>query len=234
MKPKIFILLPSYNCECTLGRTFARIPDSLKEQIIFVDDASQDSSVEIAKELKIPYICVLNKNKGYGANQKTGYDKAIELGADYIIMLHPDNQYDPSLVLDIIKKFNEGNEVVFVSRFKNNKYALKNGMPLYKLLCNRALTFFQNMMCNQKLSEYHTGYRGYSVKLLQQLPYHSYSDDFIFDNEIILDIFKRGIQIKEIFGPGMYTDESSSINLIRSIKYGLLIIKNTILFQIQK
>ena len=147
MKPKIFVILPSYNCECTLEHTYARIPDTFKQFVIFVDDKSTDLSVKVAKNLNIPYVYVHETNKGYGANQKTCYDKAIEFGADYVVMLHPDNQYDPSLILKIVEKFNDGNDVVFVSRLQSNKYALKNGMPIYKLLGNRFLSLFQNIVC---------------------------------------------------------------------------------------
>lgn len=216
----ITIVMPAYNAEHTLKETYNEIPHHIVDNVIIVDDFSSDNTVAIANKLGIKHIIVHDKNKGYGANQKTCYDYALKIGSDIIIMLHPDYQYTPLLIPSMAELIaNNSYPVVFGSRILGNG-ALKGGMPLYKYVSNRILTFIQNVFMNQKLSEYHTGYRAYSAKVLLEIDYHKCSDDFIFDNEIIAQIFNKGYNIAEITCPTKYFKEASSIKLLPSIKYG--------------
>ncbi|MEM4260816.1 MAG: glycosyltransferase family 2 protein [Candidatus Woesearchaeota archaeon] len=221
---KIVIVLPAYNAEATLKQTYSEIPFDIVDDVVLVDDASNDNTVDIAKMLKISNIIKHENNKGYGGNQKTCYNKALELGADIIIMLHPDYQYTPKLIHSMAYLIaNDVYPVVLGSRILG-KGAIKGGMPRYKYYANRFLTLFQNILLNQKLSEYHTGFRAYDAKVLKQIKYNINSDDFIFDNQILSQIFMAGFEIAEITCPTKYFKEASSINFTRSIKYGLGVI----------
>ncbi len=218
---KVFIVLPAYNAALTLEKTCHEIPRPLVDEIILVDDASKDDTVRCAREIGIKHIICHEKNRGYGGNQKTCYDTALSLGADIVIMLHPDYQYTPKLITAMASIISQDlYKVVFGSRILG-KGALKGGMPPYKYIANRALTLFQNILMGQKLSEYHTGYRAFSRDVLTKINYHANSDDFVFDNEMIAQIFNAGYDIAEVTCPTRYFKEASSINFMRSVKYGL-------------
>jgi glycosyltransferase involved in cell wall biosynthesis len=218
---KVVVILPAYNAEQTLKKTFDEIPMEIVDEVILCDDNSTDDTVELAKDLGIQHVIVHEKNKGYGANQKSCYDKAMQLDADIVVMLHPDYQYTPKLILAISSIIAEGlYPVVFASRILGSG-ALKGGMPLYKYFANRFLTLVQNILMGQKLSEYHTGYRAYTADVLRSINYTDNSDDFIFDNQMVAQIFKAGFDIGEVTCPTKYFAEASSINLKRSIIYGL-------------
>ncbi|MEO9003937.1 MAG: glycosyltransferase family 2 protein [Ginsengibacter sp.] len=231
---KIVVVLPAYNAALTMEKTITEIPMDIVDELVLVDDNSTDNSIEVAKQLGIKHIVRHSKNKGYGGNQKSCYDKALELNADIIIMLHPDYQYTPKLLLAMVSIIgNDLYKVVFGSRILG-KGALKGGMPLYKYIANRILTLFQNTLMNQKLSEYHTGYRAYHRDVLESISYHQNSDDFIFDNEMIAQIFYNGFEIAEVTCPTKYFEEASSINLNRSITYGMGVVKVSILYFLTK
>jgi glycosyltransferase involved in cell wall biosynthesis len=231
---KVVVVLPAYNAARTMGKTIAEIPMDIVDELVLVDDNSTDNSIEVAQSLGIKHIVQHRQNKGYGGNQKSCYDKALELNADIIIMLHPDYQYTPKLLLPMISVIgNDLYKVVFGSRILG-KGALKGGMPLYKYISNRFLTLFQNVMMNQKLSDYHTGYRAYHKDVLKKINYHLNSDDFVFDNEMVAQIFYNDFEIAEITCPTKYFKEASSINLKRSITYGLGVIKVSILYFLTK
>lgn len=213
--------MPAYNASKTLEKTFAEIPFDVVDDVILVDDASRDNTSEFAKSLGIQHVIRHEKNKGYGGNQKTCYKKALEIGADVVIMLHPDYQYTPKLLRSMTYMIADGvYPVAFGSRILG-KGALKGGMPVYKYIANRGLTLFQNILMGQKLSEYHTGYRAFSAEVLKNVPFEQNSDDFIFDNEMIAQIFMAGYEIGELTCPTKYFEEASSINFSRSMKYGL-------------
>ncbi|MEO9209480.1 MAG: glycosyltransferase family 2 protein [Ginsengibacter sp.] len=231
---KVVVVLPAYNAALTMEKTIAEIPMDVVDDIVLVDDNSTDDSIQVAKKIGIKHIVQHTKNKGYGGNQKSCYNKALTLDADIIIMLHPDYQYTPKLLLAMISIIgNDLYKVVFGSRILG-KGALKGGMPLYKYIANRFLTFFQNVMMNQKLSEYHTGYRAYHKDVLNSISYNENSDDFIFDNEMIAQIFYNNFEIAEVTCPTKYFEEASSINLTRSITYGLGVLKVSILYFLTK
>ncbi|MEO8961513.1 MAG: glycosyltransferase family 2 protein [Ginsengibacter sp.] len=231
---KIVVVLPAYNAALTMEKTIAEIPMDIVDEIVLVDDNSTDNSIEVAQQLGINHIVRHSQNKGYGGNQKSCYDKALELNADIIIMLHPDYQYTPKLLLAMVSIIgNDLYKVVFGSRILG-KGALKGGMPLYKYIANRILTLFQNTLMNQKLSEYHTGYRAYHRDVLESINYQQNSDDFIFDNEMIAQIFYNGFEIAEVTCPTKYFEEASSINLNRSITYGMGVVKVSILYFLTK
>lgn len=218
---KVVVVLPAYNASKTLERTYAEIPFDVVDEVVLVDDASPDDTSEVAQKLGIEHVIRHEENKGYGGNQKSCYNKSIELNGDIVIMLHPDYQYTPKLLLAMISIIgNELYPVVFGSRILG-KGALKGGMPIYKYVANRGLTFVQNLLCNQKLSEYHTGYRAFSGEVLRTVNYEANSDDFIFDNQMIAQIFAKGFEIGEVTCPTKYFEEASSINLARSTTYGL-------------
>jgi glycosyltransferase involved in cell wall biosynthesis len=218
---KIAIVMPAYNAAKTLEITYNEIPFDIVDDVILVDDNSRDNTVEVAKQLGIKHVIKHEKNKGYGGNQKSCYNKALEIGADIVVMVHPDYQYTPKLIHSMCFLIaNDVYEVVFGSRILG-KGALKGGMPMYKYVANRFLTFAQNMLINQKLSEYHTGYRAFSRKVLESINYEVNSDDFVFDNQMIAQIFYAGFDIAEITCPTKYFEEASSINIRRSIKYGM-------------
>ena len=231
---KVIVVLPAYNAALTMAKSIAEIPMYIVDEIVLVDDNSTDNSVEVAKNLGIKHIIRHTENKGYGGNQKSCYDKALELNGDIVIMLHPDYQYTPKLLIAMISIIgNDLYKVVFASRILG-KGALKGGMPLYKYIANRFLTLFQNVLMNQKLSEYHTGYRAYHMEVLKQINYQQNSDDFIFDNEMVAQIFYKGYEIAEITCPTKYFEEASSINLKRSIVYGLGVLRVSILYFLTK
>ena len=218
---KVVVIMPAYNAGQTLRQTYAEIPFDLVDEVILTDDRSTDDTVKVARELGIHHIIEHDNNKGYGGNQKSCYNKALEVGADIIIMLHPDYQYTPKLIPSMVYLLaNEVYPVVIGSRILG-KGALKGGMPLYKYIANRFLTFMQNLLMNQKLSEYHTGYRAYTRQVLEAIDYNRYSDDFIFDNQFLAEILYRGFEVAEITCPTKYFEEASSINFMRSSKYGL-------------
>lgn len=222
---KVVVVLPAYNAELTLEKTIGELDRNLVDDIVLVDDFSTDNTLEKAKELGIRHAYRHEKNTGYGGNQKTCYTKALELNADIIVMLHPDYQYTPLLMPAIVSIIgNNLYPVVFGSRILG-KGALKGGMPYYKYVANRVLTFVQNVLMNQKLGEYHTGYRAYDKEVLKSINYHKLSDDFIFDNQIIAQIFGKGYEIGEITCPTKYFEEASSINFKRSVVYGLGVLK---------
>lgn len=227
---KVVVVLPAYNAAKTLPQTYSEIPFDIVDDVILVDDNSPDNTVDVGRELGIKHIIKHDRNKGYGGNQKTCYNKALELGADIVVMLHPDYQYTPKLLQSMCYLIaNEVYPVVIGSRILG-KGALKGGMPLYKYVANRFLTFSQNLLMSQKLSEYHTGYRAYSGEVLRSINYNINSDDFIFDNQFIAQIFNKGYEIAEITCPTKYFEEASSINFVRSSKYGLGVLKVSFLY----
>lgn len=218
---KIIVVLPAYNAGKTLSDTYQEIPFDIVDDVILVDDNSSDNTQDIAKELGINHIIIHKKNLGYGGNQKSCYNKALEIGGDIIIMLHPDYQYSPKLIHSMSYLIaNEVYPVVIGSRILG-KGALIGGMPFYKYVANRFLTLFQNILMNQKLSEYHTGYRAYSRAVLEQIDFNKNSNDFIFDNQFIAQILYKGYEVAEITCPTKYFEDSSSINFSRSLQYGL-------------
>lgn len=227
---KVVVVLPAYKAAKTLPQTYHEIPFDIVDEVILVDDNSPDDTIAVAKSLGIAHIIKHDKNIGYGGNQKTCYNKALELGADIVVMLHPDYQYTPKLLQSMCYLIaNDVYPVVIGSRILG-KGALKGGMPLYKYVANRFLTFTQNLLMGQKLSEYHTGYRAYSGKVLRSINYNINSDDFIFDNQFIAQIFNKGYEIAEITCPTKYFEEASSINFARSSKYGLGVLKVSLLY----
>jgi len=231
---KVVVVLPAYNAELTLKNTYAEIPFDVVDEVILVDDHSKDDTVNVAKQLGIKQIIIHEKNSGYGANQKTCYKRALDLNADIIVMLHPDYQYTPHLVLAMVSIIgNEVYPVVFGSRILG-KGALTGGMPMYKYIANRLLTLFQNLLMNQKLSEYHTGFRAYAREVLDTIPFDKNSDDFIFDNEVVAQIFYNGFDIAEITCPTKYFKEASSINFQRSVKYGFGVLRVSFLYFLTK
>lgn len=218
---KIIAVLPAYNAALTLKKTYDEIPFDIVDDVVLVDDHSKDNTSEVARNIGIKHVIRHEKNKGYGGNQKTCYDTAMNLGADIVIMLHPDYQYTPKLIASLSYLIaNDLYPVAFGSRILG-KGALKGGMPLYKYIFNRFLTFTQNLLINQKLSEYHTGYRAFSKEVIQKINYHANSDDFVFDNQMISQIFYAGFDIAEVTCPTKYFPEASSINFRRSMKYGM-------------
>lgn len=222
---KVVVVMPAYNAGKTIEKTFAEIPFPLVDEVILCDDASKDDTVYVAKKLGIKHIIVHDVNKGYGANQKSLYDKALDINGDIIIMLHPDYQYTPKLIPAMCNIIGEGlYPVVLGSRILGNG-ALRGGMPLYKYISNRFLTFAQNILLGSKLSEYHTGYRAFSREVLKNINFHQNSDDFVFDNEMLSQIIFRGYHIAEVTTPTKYFDEASSINFRRSAKYGLGVLR---------
>lgn len=218
---KVIVVLPAYNAALTLEKTYKEIPFEIVDDVVLVDDLSKDNTVQVATQIGIKHIIKHQKNRGYGGNQKSCYDKALELGGDIIIMLHPDYQYTPLLIQSMAHIIaNDLYPVVFGSRILG-KGALKGGMPMYKYIFNRCLTLTQNILINQKLSEYHTGFRAFSREVLETVNYEANNDDFVFDNEMISQIFMAGFEIAEITCPTKYFPEASSINFRRSAKYGL-------------
>ncbi len=231
---KIIVVLPAYNAARTLEKTYAEIPMEIVDEVILVDDASRDETSDLAKSIGIQHVIRHENNKGYGGNQKTCYNKALELKGDIVIMLHPDYQYTPKLILAMSSIIaNEVYPVVFGSRILG-KGALKGGMPIYKYIFNRMLTLFQNILMGQKLSEYHTGYRAFDANVLKAVNFDKCSDDFVFDNEITAQICLKGYEIAEVTCPTKYFPEASSINFKRSSIYGLGVLRTSIMFRLQK
>ena len=230
---KVVVVLPAYNAELTLEQTVSEIPMDIVDEVVLVDDCSSDRTVEKARQIGIKHIVIHQQNKGYGGNQKSCYRKALELGADIVIMLHPDYQYTPRLIpamTGIIAT--DIYPVVLGSRILGNG-ALKGGMPIYKYIANRLLTFFQNVMIGQKLSEYHTGYRAFSRQVLMGINFEANSDDFVFDNQMLSQIIYHDYPIGEVTCPTKYFEEASSINLERSAVYGIGVIVVSICHRLQ-
>lgn len=218
---KVVVVMPAYNAAKTLKKTYKDIPKKIVDKTILVDDGSHDKTVEIAKRLGIKTI-VHPQNRGYGGNQKTCYTTALNDGADIVVMIHPDYQYDATLTGDLIKPIFDGRfDMMLGSRIRTRKEALKGGMPLYKYLGNRLLTVIQNIFLGQNLSEYHTGFRAYNKRVLKKIPFHKFSDDFVFDQQIAISAIKNGFKIGEIQVPVRYFPDASSISFRRSVKYGL-------------
>jgi glycosyltransferase involved in cell wall biosynthesis len=221
---KIVVIMPAYNASKTLAATYAEIPFDIVDEVVLVDDCSNDKTPEVARQLGIQHIIEHPKNIGYGGNQKTCYKKALDLGADIVVMVHPDYQYTPKLIPSMSFLITqELYQVVLGSRILG-KGALRGGMPLYKYFFNRLLTAFENVMVGAKLSEYHTGYRAFSRKVLEEINFVSNSDDFIFDNQVLSQVIFAGYEIGEITCPTKYFTEASSINFRRSVKYGFGVI----------
>lgn len=230
---KITVVLPAYNAAQTLQRTFDEIPHDLIDDIILTDDASKDETAKIAQGLNIHTI-IHPKNKGYGANQKTCYKAALDRGADIVIMLHPDYQYSPKLLRAMVSMLTSGHYDAIIASRILGEGALKGGMPLYKYIANRGLTFIQNILLNYKLSEYHTGYRGWTKEVLNALPLDRCSDDFIFDNQMLTQAINQNFRIGEISCPTKYFKEASSINLKRSTIYGLGVLKTSVDYRLHR
>ncbi len=227
---KIVVVLPAYNASQTLAKTYNEIPFDIVDEVILVDDKSNDSTLKVAKEIGINHIINHQTNKGYGGNQKSCYKEALKRNADIIIMVHPDYQYTPKLIHSMASIIaTEVYPVVFGSRILGMG-AIRGGMPRYKFIANRLLTRFQNLMFGQHLSEYHTGYRAYSANVLSSINWEILSDDFIFDNQISAQIFAKGFEIAEITCPTKYFPEASSINFKRSSIYGIGVIIVSIQF----
>jgi len=219
--PKTVIVMPAYNAERTLVKTLEDIPEGLAHKIILVDDASQDRTVELARDLGLT-VFVHEQNRGYGANQKTCYREALKAGADVVVMIHPDYQYDSSLAPHLVDLIDKGYfDVMLGTRIRTRTEAMQGGMPWWKYLSNRFLTLLENMLTGQNLSEWHTGYRAYSRKALMTIPWERNSDDFVFDTQFLMQAAFLGFKIAEIPVPVRYYDDSSSINFVRSTTYGL-------------
>jgi glycosyltransferase involved in cell wall biosynthesis len=228
---KIVVVLPAYNAAKTLEKTYQEIPLDIVDKVILVDDASRDNTAEVARGLGISTI-IHQINKGYGGNQKTCYRAALDLGADIVIMLHPDYQYTPKLLPAMAAMIAWGEfDAVLASRILGTG-ALKGGMPLYKYLANRFLTFAENVLLGQKLSEYHSGYRAFSRTVLESLPLDHNSDDFVFDNEMLAQIVWHDFRIGELSCPTKYFDDASSINFRRSVIYGLGVLGTAVRFRL--
>lgn len=222
---KVVVVLPAYNAEKTLEKTIREVPMGLVDELILCDDASKDNTVQAAKELGIHHVIAHETNKGYGGNQKSLYNRALELGADIVIMLHPDYQYTPKLIPSMVNIIGDDLYPVVLGSRILGKGALKGGMPVYKFIANRFLTLFQNLCVNYKLSEYHTGYRAFSKNVLESINFNANSDDFVFDNEMLSQIIYKGFDIAEVTCPTKYFEEASSINIARSTKYGLGVLR---------
>ncbi|PIE84320.1 MAG: glycosyl transferase family 2 [Bacteroidia bacterium] len=218
---RVVVVMPAYNAASTLERTLREVPRGIVDEVILVDDHSTDGTAEEARRLGIEHVISHDANRGYGGNQKTCYRMALELGADIVVMLHPDYQYTPLLLEAMVYPIARGVYPVMLGSRILGGACLKGGMPLYKYVANRALTLVQNILLGQKLSEYHTGYRAYSRRVLETLPFEGNSDDFIFDNQFLAQVFGAGFSIGEVSCPTKYFPEASSINLRRSIRYGL-------------
>jgi len=230
---RVTVVMPAYNAEKTLEKTYNEIPHDIVDNIILTDDASQDRTAEIARKLNIKTFVHL-KNKGYGGNQKTCYQEALRVGSDIIIMLHPDYQYTPKLITAMASMIAYGVfDAIIASRILGNK-AVDGGMPLYKYISNRFLTAVENFIIQQKLSEYHTGYRAFSAEVLRKIPLLENSDDFVFDNEMLLQTMYFGFNVGEVSCPAKYFDDASSISFRRSVTYGIGVIHTSIKYFISK
>lgn len=233
-KPKVIVILPAYNAEKTLEKTVKDIPMDIVHEVILVDDLSSDGTVKLAKSLGLT-VYEHHKNKGYGGNQKTCYRLAIEKGADIVVMIHPDYQYDPRIIKYLVGYIEEGySDVMLGTRIRSRKEALEGGMPLYKYLSNRFLSFFENILSGQNLSEWHTGMRAYKREVLENIDFMKNSDDFVFDTQVLFQIIEKGYRIADIPVPVRYFEEASSINFKRSLKYGLLTLLIALKFFIKR
>ena len=232
---KVIVVMPAYNAAKTLQKTWDEVMEQrIVDLVVLVDDGSRDETVSIAKTLPHTLVYIHEKNSGYGANQKTCYRLALEAGGDVIIMVHPDYQYTPRLIPVMASMIGSGlYHCVLGSRILGG-YALKGGMPVWKYIANRFLTFVENLLLGAKLSEYHTGYRAFSRELLEKLPLEINSDDFVFDNQILVQIVWSGHAIAEVSCPTKYFPEASSINMVRSIKYGFGCLMTALLFRLTK
>ena len=218
-EPKIVVVMPAYKAAKTLKKTYGDIPKSLKAKIILVDDASPDETVQVAKKLGIEVI-EHEYNIGYGGNQKTCYNAALRNGADVVVLLHPDYQYDPKMLIDLVQPLiGDEADFTFGSRFAQGRNPLKGGMPFYRYIGNRLTTFIENLFLGTSFSEFHSGFKAYNRKLLQALPYKDYSNGFLFDSQILIDAVLADFRLKEIPIPTRYTEESSSIDIINSLIY---------------
>ena len=231
---KIIIVLPAYRAAQTLERTYKEIPFDIVDDVVLVDDNSPDNTVDVAQAIGIRHIVKHEVNKGYGGNQKSCYAKALELGADIVVMLHPDYQYTPMLIHAMASMIAYDVYPVSFGSMILGKGALKGGMPVYKYIANRFLTLFENILINEKLSEYHTGYRAFSAEVIRSIDFTHNSDDFVFDNEMISQIFMNGFEIGEITCPTKYFDEASSINFKRSMEYGLGVLRVSLTHRLHK
>ena len=230
---KVCVVMPAYNAEKTLQQTYDEIPKDIVDEIILTDDASTDKTVHVAEKLGIKTF-IHTKNKGYGGNQKTCYQEALKLNADIIVMLHPDYQYTPKLITAMSSMIAEGVfDAVIGSRILGNK-AIMGGMPIYKYISNRFLTVIENIIINQKLSEYHTGFRAFSRKVLETIPLMENSDDFIFDNQMLCQTLYFRFEVGEISCPALYFDDASSINFSRSVIYGIRVIETAMNYALAK
>ncbi len=230
---KIVVVMPAYNAARTIERTYAEIPLDLVDEVVLTDDASHDETVAIARRLGLRTL-VHERNRGYGGNQKTCYAEALRLGADVVVMLHPDYQYPPKLIAAMVSMITDGPfDAVLGSRVLGGR-ARRGGMPLYKYVSNRALTAAQNLLCGAKLSEYHTGYRAFSRPILETLPLDENSDDFVFDNQMLAQILYAGFEIGEVSCPAAYFDEASSINFRRSVTYGIGVLGVSLQYFLQR
>lgn len=228
--PKVVVVMPAYNAAKTLEKTYSDIPKGIVNEVIVVDDESHDATVEVAKKLNLP-VYVHPKNLGYGGNQKTCYWQALKRGADIIVMIHPDYQYDATLTGYLIEPIIKGRfDIMLGSRIRSRKEALAGGMPLYKYISNRFLTFIENLVLGLNLSEYHTGFRAYRREVLEKVPFKLFSDDFVFDQEILIVAHSAGFRMGEIAVPVRYFPEASSINFSRSARYGLMILGTILRF----
>jgi len=234
-KKKVIVVMPAYNAAKTLRKTFYEVMDqNVVDLVIIVDDGSQDKTVSIAASLPNAFVFTHDKNRGYGANQKSCYKLALEEGADIIVMVHPDYQYTPKLIPAMVSLIGNGLYHCVVGSRILGGYALKGGMPLRKYIANRFLTYVENILLGAKLSEYHSGYRAFSRQLLEQIPFEINSDDFIFDNQMLAQIIWFGYTVAEISCPTKYFPEASSINLLRSIKYGFGCLLTALTFRLTK
>lgn len=230
---KVVVVMPAYNAAKTLEKTHAELHE-IVDEVILVDDASNDDTAQLARKLGINHVIVHQTNKGYGGNQKSCYNKALEIGADIVIMVHPDYQYTPKLIVPMASLISENlYDVVMASRILSGG-ALKGGMPKYKYVANRFLTLFQNFVMNEKLSEYHTGYRAFSADAIRAINFNTNSDDFVFDNEMVCQLFYKNFRFGEITCPTLYFDDASSINFKRSSIYGLGCLKNAVKYRFNK
>lgn len=230
---KIVVVMPSYNAEKTLLQTYAELPHEYVDEVILVDDGSSDRTVKVAEQLNIKTI-IHSTNIGYGGNQKTCYREALSYGADIVVMIHPDYQYSPRLVTAMASMIASGHyDIVLGSRILGGT-ALKGGMPLYKYVANRFLTFIENLVIGAKLSEYHTGFRAFTRRVLETLPLEKNSDDFVFDNEVLVQAVSFGFRIGEISCPTRYFKDASSLNFRRSVTYGFGVLIVTMKYFLHK
>lgn len=225
-KPRVIAVMPAYNAARTIEKTYRDIPKGAVDKVIVVDDGSKDKTIKTAKRLGLQVVAH-PQNRGYGANQKTCYTLALSEGADMVVMIHPDYQYDSTLTGELIRPITDGRfDVMLGSRIRTRAEAVKGGMPYWKYLANRFLTLIENIILGQNLSEYHTGFRAFTKQVLRKLPFHKYSDDFVFDQQILFGAIALGARVGEIPVPVRYFKEASSINFRRSVVYGLSILRD--------